>query len=213
MKRRYYNRKRKNYQSKELTLLKMGLLIAMLFVFTYLEIIIQILLGLILVAGIALLIWVIIKPKIYYPKKKNISITSYTGQIFTDQVDTKKSQKIQEFRTKGGEIVKSYGEQVIANYLHGRGIKYEYEKPYQRMDGGINKPDFYLKDYDMYIEYFGMINYEKKYRSNMHLKFKTFDKENMKVIKIYPRHITNNTLEKGLYMAFKKLTENSLNRA
>ena len=214
MKRRYYNSIEKSNQSSVSTLAKMGIFFGILFVLRYLAIIILILIGLLFIKGIALSIRVIKKRKqeqiINYSTRKSGSVKSYTRQIVTNTVDTKKGQKIQEFRTKKGEIVKSYGEQVIANYLYGRGIKYEYEKPYQRMDGGINKPDFYLQDHDMYIEYFGMINYSKKYRFNMHLKFETFKKENMKVIKIYPNHIIHNTLEKGLYMEFKRLTENNL---
>lgn len=58
------------------------------------------------------------------------------------------------------ERVKSYGEMVIANYLTQHGIRYEYETAYpidtRTEDFGQYHPDFYLPDYDLYIEYFGV---------------------------------------------------------
>ncbi|WP_188505986.1 hypothetical protein [Parapedobacter pyrenivorans] len=44
---------------------------------------------------------------------------------------------------------------MIANFLYLNGIEYEYEKPYPH--GAIMyRPDFYLKDYDIYLEHFGV---------------------------------------------------------
>lgn len=62
--------------------------------------------------------------------------------------------------TMKNEAVKSYGELDIANFLNQNGIIYEYEKPYE-MDTrteeyGQYYPDFYLPEYDIYIEYFGI---------------------------------------------------------
>ncbi|GGG88245.1 hypothetical protein GCM10007415_22810 [Parapedobacter pyrenivorans] len=54
-----------------------------------------------------------------------------------------------------GERVKSVEELMIANFLYLNGIEYEYEKPYPH--GAIMyRPDFYLKDYDIYLEHFGV---------------------------------------------------------
>lgn len=62
--------------------------------------------------------------------------------------------------TIDGRVVKSYGEMEIANYLFSNNIKYEYEKDY-KINTKTNEykqyqPDFYLPDYDIYIEYFGI---------------------------------------------------------
>ena len=58
------------------------------------------------------------------------------------------------------ERVKSYGEMVIANYLTQHGIRYEYEIAYpidtRTEEYGQYHPDFYLPDYNLYIEYFGI---------------------------------------------------------
>lgn len=58
------------------------------------------------------------------------------------------------------EQVKSYGEMDIANFLFQNRIKYNYEAKY-RFDTRTEEyaqyyPDFYLPEYDVYIEYFGI---------------------------------------------------------
>ena len=62
--------------------------------------------------------------------------------------------------TLNGETVKSYGELDIANYLYQNQIRYEYEASYKfdtnTAEYGQYHPDFYLPDYDIYIEYFGI---------------------------------------------------------
>jgi len=62
--------------------------------------------------------------------------------------------------TLNGEKVKSYGELDIANYLYQNQIRYEYEASYKfdtnTAEYGQYHPDFYLPDYDIYIEYFGI---------------------------------------------------------
>ena len=58
------------------------------------------------------------------------------------------------------EQVKSYGEMDIANYLFQNGVKYIYESAYvmdtRTSEYGQYHPDFYLPDYGIYIEYFGI---------------------------------------------------------
>lgn len=54
-----------------------------------------------------------------------------------------------------GEKVKSVEELIIANFLYVNGIAYEYEKAYPH-GNGVYRPDFYLKDYDIYLEHFGV---------------------------------------------------------
>lgn len=65
-----------------------------------------------------------------------------------------------EIRTLQGEQVKSYEECEIANYLYRQGVRYEYEAPYRINTSGPDfkpyRPDFYLPDYDIYIEHFAV---------------------------------------------------------
>ncbi|MBN2334696.1 UvrD-helicase domain-containing protein [Candidatus Bathyarchaeota archaeon] len=63
-------------------------------------------------------------------------------------------------RSLKGDLVKSYEELEIANYLYINGIIYEYEQKYEFPTAsklyGQYTPDFYLPDYDIYIEHFGI---------------------------------------------------------
>src|ERR1051326_6686545 len=58
------------------------------------------------------------------------------------------------------ELLKSQQEVMIANFLYMNGVKYQYENPYkfQTADKDYKqyKPDFYLPDYEIYIEHFGV---------------------------------------------------------
>lgn len=65
--------------------------------------------------------------------------------------------------TFAGERVKSFEELEIANWLYLNGIRYEYEKKYDKPVPAdttkkyrVYKPDFYLPDYDIWIEHFGV---------------------------------------------------------
>lgn len=75
------------------------------------------------------------------------------------------SQEPDKKMTMHKEYVKSAEELVIANFLSLNGIKYEYERPYEIQTATIEKrqylPDFYLPDYGIYIEHYG-INKEGK---------------------------------------------------
>ncbi len=54
-----------------------------------------------------------------------------------------------------GEKVKSLEELNIANFLYLNGINYEYERSYP-FGTDLYRPDFYLPDFDIYLEHFGV---------------------------------------------------------
>jgi DNA helicase IV len=54
-----------------------------------------------------------------------------------------------------GELHKSFEEVEVANFLYMNQINYLYEKQYEHYKGRY-RPDFYLPDYDLYIEHFGI---------------------------------------------------------
>lgn len=61
--------------------------------------------------------------------------------------------------TMNGERVKSLEELMIANFLFLHGVNYEYERVYPGdydSHGRAYQPDFYLSDYDIYLEHFGV---------------------------------------------------------
>jgi hypothetical protein len=62
--------------------------------------------------------------------------------------------------TQRGEEVKSIGERRIADYFERKKIKYEYERAarvkflfFDFKIRAFNPPDFYLPDYNVYVEY------------------------------------------------------------
>ena len=65
-----------------------------------------------------------------------------------------------ELRTLNGELVKSFEELTVANWLATNGVRYTYEKPYQFMtatrDRRQYQPDFHLTEHDIYIEHFAL---------------------------------------------------------
>lgn len=65
-----------------------------------------------------------------------------------------------DIRTLQGELVKSYEECEIANFLYRQGVRYQYEANYQVNTSGpdykVYQPDFYLPEYGIYIEHFAV---------------------------------------------------------
>ena len=69
-----------------------------------------------------------------------------------------KYYKIKDLKTLRNEKVKNIQELIIANYLFVHGINYKYEQQYKHQTKSYTykqyHPDFYLPDYDAYIEHF-----------------------------------------------------------
>ena len=59
-------------------------------------------------------------------------------------------------RTQGGVSVQSIGEKRIAEFLESEGIAFMYDERYRIAGDAVVRPDFYLPEFDVYIEYFGM---------------------------------------------------------
>jgi len=81
-------------------------------------------------------------------------------KLFKNLNDYYKYIKSFQLLTFQGETVKSLEELKIANFLFLNQIKYEYEAKFQpeqrNPDYKVYRPDFYLPDYDIYIEHYGV---------------------------------------------------------
>lgn len=105
--------------------------------------------------------------------------------------------------TMKGERVKSVEELIIANFLYLNGIEYEYEQPYPFGDV-MYRPDFFLKEYDIYLEHFGVDENnrakwlsdfnEKEYIRGMELKRKAHKTYNTKLVETYSYYNRDNIL-------------------
>lgn len=90
------------------------------------------------------------------------------------------------YQTKrGSEKVRSRGEQQIANFLYEQEIKYVYE-PLLIIGEEKARPDFYLYEYGIFIEYLGMQG-NKEYDEQTERKLALYEKYGIKVITLFPQ--------------------------
>jgi hypothetical protein len=87
--------------------------------------------------------------------------------------------------TRNGTLVQSDGERIISDYLHSRGINFRYDERIRLIEGYAVRPDFYLPEYDVYIEYWGMDTLD--YKIGMMKKQKLYQMEGKKLISLYFR--------------------------
>jgi hypothetical protein len=115
--------------------------------------------------------------------------------------------------TKLGIEVRSRAEQRIADYFDEIGLRYEYEREIKTgiwiFTEKVSSPDFYLPDYDVYVEYWGMLNVENnydrsKYTRAMKYKMARYHDLGIKFISIYPDNMKN--LDWIFRKKFKKVT-------
>lgn len=102
--------------------------------------------------------------------------------------------------TEKGEKVKSRSEKRIADYLYRNNIQYEYEKPaFTRgwiFHDKIANPDFYLPEYDVYIEYWGLVDAKNnhvryEYTRIMKWKMAQYHQNKIKFMSLYPNNMEN----------------------
>lgn len=87
--------------------------------------------------------------------------------------------------TRSGTLVQSDGERIISDYLHSYGISFRYDERIRLIEGYAIRPDFYLPEYDVYIEYWGMDTLD--YKIGMMKKQKLYQMEGKKLISLYFR--------------------------
>jgi hypothetical protein len=116
--------------------------------------------------------------------------------------------------TRRGETVRSIGEKRIADYFDRKNIRYLYEKEAKAkfllfFEYKISSPDFYLPDYDVYVEYWGLVDADdgrtrQNYVRNMRRKMAIYYANKIKFISIYPRNLEN--LDWIFRTKFRKVT-------
>lgn len=85
---------------------------------------------------------------------------------------------------KAGTLVQSDGERLIADWLAAHNIAYRYDERYRILSGQAIRPDFYLPEFDLYIEYWGMDTAD--YKIGMLKKQQLYQQEGKRVISLYP---------------------------
>jgi len=131
-----------------------------------------------------------------YKKERQQDMETLLSKYSSAKIIEKEEEQRRDLKmTLGGQYVKSLEELSIANFLFLNGIKYEYEAlyPFESPDKKRKsyRPDFFLPEYNIYIEHFG-VNRDgnapwlsdvegKKYQEDMAWK-KNFHKENGTVL-------------------------------
>ena len=94
------------------------------------------------------------------------------------------------FKTKQKFLVRSRGEQTIANFLHDNNLVAQYESKTLifKEEGQICVPDFYLPKYKMYIEFYG--GHPKSWKKKV-MKNKLYKKHKIPCIFITPAELRN----------------------
>jgi hypothetical protein len=77
------------------------------------------------------------------------------GYFVTEQ-EKASEEKPSRFTCDDGHVVKSRAEAMIDNWLDKQGITHEYE-PSLTLSGNTVKPDWYLPDADVYVEFWGFL--------------------------------------------------------
>jgi hypothetical protein len=97
--------------------------------------------------------------------------------------------------TLNGETVRSFGEKVLADYFFKNRIRYQYEQPALSKRGTrISRPDFYLPDFNVYVEYWGMVDTDEPatrnaYVESMHWKMDKYHENGIRFISIYRENL------------------------
>ena len=106
-------------------------------------------------------------------------------EVFLDRRNFETKVELQKkIRTKDGTWVQSDGERKIAEILASEKIRYRYDERFRILDGYAIRPDFYLPEFDIYIEYWGMDTTD--YKIGMLKKQKLYQRQGKKLVSLYP---------------------------
>lgn len=118
----------------------------------------------------------------------------YFQRIYCDKCFDETCVKRRNFETRvedqknirvvDGTLVQSDGERRIAAWLADRKIAYRYDGRLRLIEGFQIRPDFYLPELDVYIEYWGMDT--PRYKAGMYVKQDLYMHAGKKLISLYP---------------------------
>ena len=98
---------------------------------------------------------------------------------FETQVELNKT-----IAARDGTLVQSTGERRIAEWLTAHSIAYRYDAKFRIIGELQIRPDFYLPELDVYIEYWGLDT--PQYKMSMYKKQTLYQQEGKRLIAVYP---------------------------
>ena len=106
-------------------------------------------------------------------------------EVYLDRRNFETKVELQKtIRAKDGTLVQSDGERKIADILSAENIRYRYDERFRILNGHAIRPDFYLPEFDVYIEYWGMDTTD--YKIGMLKKQQLYQQQGKKLISLYP---------------------------
>ena len=154
-----------------------------------------------------------------YEKEKSLDLETLKSKYDKEKyIDTIKDERKEELKTLRDERVKSLEEIKIANFLFTQGVEYEYERdyPFESADPQRKnyQPDFYLPEYDIYLEHFGITRdntvpwlspvEEKKYLDGIEWKRQFHQQNGTKLIETYSYYASEGILFEQLERILKE---------
>ncbi len=103
---------------------------------------------------------------------------------FETQVEMNKTVEAQD-----GTVVQSQGERLIAEWLTAHGLAYRYDAKFRIIGEFQIRPDFYLPELDVYIEYWGLDS--PQYKMSMYKKQMLYQQEGKRLISVYPKDLAS----------------------
>jgi hypothetical protein len=101
---------------------------------------------------------------------------------FETQVEINKT-----IEARDGTVVQSQGEKRIADWLTAHGIAYRYDAKFRIIAEFQIRPDFYLPEMDLYIEYWGLDT--PQYKMSMYKKQTLYQQEGKRLVSVYPKDL------------------------
>lgn len=106
-------------------------------------------------------------------------------EVFLERRNFETKVELQKnIRAKDGTWVQSEGERLICEVLNHAQIRYRYDERFRILDGYAIRPDFYLPEFDVYIEYWGMDTAD--YKIGMLKKQQLYQQQSKKLISLFP---------------------------
>jgi len=106
-------------------------------------------------------------------------------EVFLERRNFETKVELQKkIRAKDGTWVQSIGERMIFEILAAKNIRYRYDERFRILDGYAIRPDFYLPEFDVYIEYWGMTTAD--YKIGMLKKQQLYQQQGKKLVSLYP---------------------------
>lgn len=109
-------------------------------------------------------------------------------EVFLERRNFEAKVELQKtIQAEDGTVVQSEGERRIADWLAAHGLAFRYDAKFRIIGEFQIRPDFYLPELDIYIEYWGLDT--PQYKMSMYKKQALYQQEGKKLISVYPKDL------------------------